>query len=291
MEMHQIRYFLAVAETLNFTRAAEMSNVAQPSLTRAIQKLEEELGGLLIHRERGHTHLTELGQMMLPHLRSTYEAAQSAKALARQLSTGECARLRLGISSTLATERFRGLLDQIQMQVNGIELAMRKAPGRVLLEQAVTGTMDVLFLSARDELPERVRSWTIFRESCMVLLSEKHAFARLDEISPQDFEGQDLIDYTSCSDQYAFLDFLGRHGIKVWPRHTVDSMEDLQELVALGLGIGIVGQHVRPIDGVIARPLSEGDFLREVVVAVVAGRQFNRATELCVRLARMQQNA
>ena len=62
MEMHQIRYFLAVAETLNFTRAAEKCNVTQPALTRAIQKLEEELGGLLLRRERSLTHLSDLGR-------------------------------------------------------------------------------------------------------------------------------------------------------------------------------------------------------------------------------------
>ena len=59
MEMHQIRYFLAVCEELNFTRAAETCHVAQPSLTRAIKLLEEELGGPLFHRERARTHLTE----------------------------------------------------------------------------------------------------------------------------------------------------------------------------------------------------------------------------------------
>src|SRR5882757_8481087 len=68
MEMHQVRYFLAVAETLNFTRAAEKCNVTQPALTRAIQKLEEELGGLLLRRERNLTHLSDLGRLMKPHL-------------------------------------------------------------------------------------------------------------------------------------------------------------------------------------------------------------------------------
>ena len=58
MEMHQIRYFLAVAEELNFTRASEKCNVSQPSLSRAIKLLEEELGGPLFHRERIRTHLT-----------------------------------------------------------------------------------------------------------------------------------------------------------------------------------------------------------------------------------------
>jgi DNA-binding MarR family transcriptional regulator len=68
MELHQIRYFLAVAETLNFNRAAERCNVSQPTLTRAIKKLEEELGGPLFRRERKLTHLTDLGRLMRPHL-------------------------------------------------------------------------------------------------------------------------------------------------------------------------------------------------------------------------------
>jgi LysR family transcriptional regulator, hydrogen peroxide-inducible genes activator len=66
MEMYQIRYFLAVAESLNFTRAAERCNVTQSALTRAIQKLEEELGGLLLWRVRNLTHLSDLGRLMKP---------------------------------------------------------------------------------------------------------------------------------------------------------------------------------------------------------------------------------
>ena len=68
MEMHQVRYFLAVAEELNFTRAAERCNVTQPSLSRAIKLLEEELGGLLFYRERESTHLTDLGHMQPDHI-------------------------------------------------------------------------------------------------------------------------------------------------------------------------------------------------------------------------------
>ena len=66
MEMHQIRYFLEVCTTLNFTRAAKQCNVTQPALTRAIQKLEEELGGPLFRRERKLTHLTDLGHLVRP---------------------------------------------------------------------------------------------------------------------------------------------------------------------------------------------------------------------------------
>ena len=75
MEMHQARYFVALCETLNFTRAAEKCNVTQPSLTRAIKLLEDELGGPLFNRERNQTHLTELGRLMEPHLREVLDQA------------------------------------------------------------------------------------------------------------------------------------------------------------------------------------------------------------------------
>ena len=80
MEMHQVRYFLAVAEELNFTRASDKCNVTQPSLSRAIKLLEEELGGPLFRRERKSTHLTDLGNMVRPHLQSVYDHSILAKA-------------------------------------------------------------------------------------------------------------------------------------------------------------------------------------------------------------------
>ena len=76
MEMHQVRYFLAVTRTLNFTRAADECNVTQPSLTRAIKQLEAELGGDLFRRERPAAQLTELGQRMHPLLRQCYRGRE-----------------------------------------------------------------------------------------------------------------------------------------------------------------------------------------------------------------------
>jgi DNA-binding transcriptional LysR family regulator len=78
MEMHQIRYFLAVSEYLNFRRAAEQCHVSGPALTRAIQKLEEELGGKLFRRERNLTHLTNLGTLIRPHLKRVLSEAEGA---------------------------------------------------------------------------------------------------------------------------------------------------------------------------------------------------------------------
>ncbi len=97
MEMHQVRYFLALCETLNFTRAAEICNVAQPSLTRAIKKLEDELGGELFRRERNQTHMTDLGRLMKPHLEQVYGSSEAARVEAKEFRKLEKAPLKLGI--------------------------------------------------------------------------------------------------------------------------------------------------------------------------------------------------
>jgi LysR family hydrogen peroxide-inducible transcriptional activator len=98
VEMHQIRYFLAVCETLNFTRAAEACNVSQPSLTRAIKGLEDELGGPLFRRERNNTHLTGLGEMMRPHLSQVLIETDAAKERAKSFAKLDDVELKLGIS-------------------------------------------------------------------------------------------------------------------------------------------------------------------------------------------------
>jgi DNA-binding transcriptional LysR family regulator len=99
MEMHQARCLLAVARGRSCNRAAEQCNVTQPSLTRAIQKLEEEFGGQLFRRERALTHPTDLGRLMHPLLERSYDAAQQARALAWQVERAQVAPLALDIAT------------------------------------------------------------------------------------------------------------------------------------------------------------------------------------------------
>ncbi len=131
MEMHQIRYFLAVAKELNFTRAAERCNVAQPSLTRAIKLLEEELGGPLFHRERSRTHLSELGNMVLPYLTQMYEQTQTVKQQALDFTKLKHTKLKLGVMCTIAPTQLVELIAAVQSRHEGIELQLfdASAPG------------------------------------------------------------------------------------------------------------------------------------------------------------------
>src|SRR5215469_7466064 len=119
MEMHQVRYFLAVTEELNFSRAAEKCNVSQPALSRAILQLEGELGGPLFHRERHLTHLTELGEMVRPHLETVYEAAVKAKRLSQDITQLKRVPLKLGIMCTISPDEIVDLIAALKRHHDG----------------------------------------------------------------------------------------------------------------------------------------------------------------------------
>ena len=148
MEMHQIRYFLAVSRLLNFTRAAEECNVAQPSLTRAIKKLEEELGGELFRRERRNTHVTELGRLMLPLLSQSYEGALSAKSLAGSYGAGDHAPLSLAISKTINLEHLIDPITELSRAIPGLALNFFRGSGAEVFERLKAG--DAELAVARD---------------------------------------------------------------------------------------------------------------------------------------------
>ncbi len=141
--MHQVRYFLAVAQELNFSRAAERCNVSQPSLSRAIQQLEGELGGQLFHRERHLTHLTDLGQMVRPHLETVYNAAVKAKSLSQDLSQLKRVPLKLGIMSTISPDEIVDLIAALKTRHEGSSVSKWSLP----FISAIGSQRSVLFQS------------------------------------------------------------------------------------------------------------------------------------------------
>lgn len=284
--MHQIRYFLAVARTLNFTRAADQCNVAQPSLTRAIQKLEEELGGLLLHRERQHTHLTELGRLMLPHLERTFAAAQAAKNLARGVNKGEMAPLRIGLSDSISSANLIGLLEGLRSCVNGFELTLMQLPARDIITRALDGDFDLVFVSDALELPERMRSWPLFRETCRLILPAGDRLAEKPQVALADLAGMEMVEHIDCADLDRFKGLCASADVNLSYRHRVHGTDQLQRLVKAGFGYGLLPANTPLLEGLVARELAEAASVRNVAVAIVAGRPFTTATDACLRLAR-----
>ena len=142
MEMQQVRYFLAVSRTLNFTRAAEECNVTQPALTRAVKQLEEELGGELIRREGRNSHLTDLGNRMQPLLQQCFDGAVAAKQVASKLKKGDVAALSLAVSRTFDLDLVTGPLAEVQRSFPALQLKIRRASGTEICELLKNGEVD-----------------------------------------------------------------------------------------------------------------------------------------------------
>ena len=143
MEMQQVRYFLALARTLNFTRAAEECNVSQPALTRSIKMLEDELGGALIRRERNHSHLTELGRRMLPVLQQCYDAAVSAKSLARSVLGSDSVPMNVAVSNCVNMTILAQYFAELARACPGVELKLHRGTSSGVLEALKNGEVDI----------------------------------------------------------------------------------------------------------------------------------------------------
>ena len=153
MELFQVRYFLALSKSLNFTRAAEACNVTQPALTRAIQRLEEELGGALLYRERSLTQLTELGKVMLPHLEAAFVAAQTASAQAAAFRRRADAPLHLGLNPTISARILMPVLRELGDRINAFELTLVEGISDALFVKMLDGELDAAVVAEPDKLP------------------------------------------------------------------------------------------------------------------------------------------
>ena len=286
MEMHQVRYFLAVCRTLNFTKAAEECNVAQPSLTRAIQKLEEEFGGLLFNRERANTHLTELGRAMQPHLERTYEAAQSAKQLATAYKKGDVVHLRLGVSATVPADTVTSVLGGVRQAVPGFELTLDGGGDTRLLEEAVDGDLDLIVVGDDYELPERVRSWTLHREPLLAVMRGDHKLAAQASVAVSDFDGVEMIQLTNCPIAVRIRQMCSEAGVQ--PKFTVRAAncEQILSLIREGLGIATLPQSLAVGAGLVAKPIEGLNVERAITLGTVAGRRFSPASDAFIKLAR-----
>jgi DNA-binding transcriptional LysR family regulator len=284
MEMHQVRYFLAMARLLNFTRAAEECNVSQPSLTRAIQKLEDEFGGPLFRRERSRTHLTDLGRMMQPHLERTFEGAQTAKALARGVNKAQVAPLALGVASSIESATLDGVLAELAETLSGFELTIHGSSSRELIKMALSGALDLVIVEAPDDAPDRLDSWPLFEQGYRMVVRAIHPMASRDLVAFEDIKSEHWID---CGgDGFARARRVAEdQGITLDVRHHANDGQQLKRLILAGFGCAYT------VDPAVGSPLKgirikELDDSWPVLLASIAGRRRSVAGEAFVRASR-----
>jgi DNA-binding transcriptional LysR family regulator len=286
MEMHQVRYFLAVAQLLNFTRAAEECNVTQPSLTRAIKQLEAELGGDLFRRERPAAQLTELGQRMHPLLKQCYEAAAGARSLASSYKSGEIGALRIALTHSIDLALLIPHLDQIKRQFNRLEFRFLRGSSREVGEFLKKGEAELGIAAEIDEAWERLDVWPLFTEDFELVLSAAHPLAARSTIEFDDLRSEQLLSRTYCEHGRRIFARLREHGIDVDHGHEISSERDLIELVEADIGVAMV-PHTSPVPASLKRTSVTGlDARRTVNLYGVAGRQRTAVANAVMRMLR-----
>jgi LysR family transcriptional regulator, hydrogen peroxide-inducible genes activator len=284
MEMHQVRYFLAVAKELNFTRAAERCNVAQPSLTRAIKLLEEELGGPLFHRERARTHLSELGNVVLPYLTQVYEQTQTVKQQAHDFSRLRHTALKLGVMCTVSPVHLIDLVRALQSRHQGIELQLFDASAPALEQRLIAGDLEIcIYCLPGRERDERLHYLPLFREQYMIVVHHGHPLASRNAIRVKDLDGERYLNRVNC--ELNGCPVFSRGGVTCEMVYRSERDDWILAMVAAGLGFGLMPEYSVNHNGVVARPLVEPEFWREVSLVTVRGRPHSPAVGAFVREA------
>jgi LysR family hydrogen peroxide-inducible transcriptional activator len=286
MEMNQIRYFLTVAEDLNFTRAAERCHVAQPSLTRAIKLLEDEFGGALFHRERSRTHLSELGQMVYPYLKQVYDQTQLVRQQALSFTQLNHSILKLGIMCTISPNHFVELIGIILSRYQGVELQILDASANELQERLLKGELEVaLYCLAGGQQEERLHYMPLFREQFMIVIHPGHRLASRNAIQVKELNGEHYLNRVNCELNGYAGPIWREHGASIKMVYRSERDDWILAMIAAGLGFGFIPEHSIDHPGVVARPVVDPEFWREVNLVTVRGRPHSPAVGAFVREA------
>jgi len=286
MEMQQARYFVALCETLNFTRAAEKCNVTQPSLTRAIKLLEDELGGPLFNRERNQTHLTELGRLMESHLREVIEQAQTARARAQGFFALRNARLKLGVARGVSFHVLDDTLRRFVANHRDTEIELHDDRATDLREALRRGDFELVLLPQRSLDLDDLHYYPVGEDRLFAILPERHELsAAQDEIPLQSLAEQPLVCGDGCPLWEAAERSFRDAGLSVTPKAIATRAEWLFELVAAGVGIGVAARHLDLPAGLVSRPVAGAALSHEINLTTKRGRLYSPPVKAFVELA------
>jgi LysR family transcriptional regulator, hydrogen peroxide-inducible genes activator len=285
MEMHQVRYFLAVAEELNFSRAAQKCDVSQPALSRAIILLESEFGGDLFRREGRNTHLSELGQMIRPHLEMVRAATANAIRVSQELSEMKRVPLKLGIMSTISPDEIVGLIAALKSEHPGLELCLSDASAAELQQRLLAGDLE----SAIYALPGAQRDEThvipLFREQMVIAVNRRHELANAPGFPVQRLNGENYIHRMNCEFAGYADRILEEKGVTCTPTYMSERDDWTLAMVAAGLGFAFMPANSVKHPDVIGIPVVDPEFWRYVNLVTVRGRRHSPGIGALVREA------
>jgi len=267
-----MRYVIAVAETSNFTRAAERCHVVQSALSHQIKRLEHELGTALFARTSRRVSLTPAGEAFLPAARQTLESAERAAADAAAAVGEVRGRLSVGVIPTVAAVDVPAALRDLRHRHPQVRVSLRTGPSDKLTAEVADGQLDVAFLGLPSTArPTGVRSHELARDRLVAVLAPEHPLAGAQDVGLADLAAEPFVDFPYGSAGRAQTDqAFARAGLSRDVAFEVTDAPLMAQVIRHGLAIGFLPsaylQRAPELGGLVTATVTDAPSRVEYVV-------------------------
>ncbi|MGW2960878.1 LysR family transcriptional regulator [Streptomyces sp. NPDC001220] len=269
MDLQQMRYVLAVAETANFTRAAEQCHIVQSALSHQVARLEKELGARLFERTSRRVRLTPAGEAFLPAARQALEAAERARAEVAA-ATGEIrGKLTVGSIPTVAAVDLPSVIRDYRRRYPQVRFSLRAGSSEALVEQVREGALDAAFLGVPPGFrPQGVRDRELGHGQHVAVVAPGHPLATHHEVDLRRLADEVFVDFADGSAARAQSDqAFAAVGLRREVAFEVSGVELMVRMVRHGLGIALLpASFTAELHGLRCVPITDGPIRVERLV-------------------------
>jgi LysR family transcriptional regulator, hca operon transcriptional activator len=290
MELRHLRYFVAVAEAGGLTVAAQRKlHTSQPSLSRQIRDLEEEVGAQLLTRRARGIELTPAGRAFLDHARAVLSQAEAATEAARRVAHPAKPCFTMGFLTGHELTWMSEALRILREQLPNIDVMISSQYSPLLADGLAKGKIDAAFLRREKGVPE-LAFRLLVKEPLMVVLGTDHRFAALKSIGPKDLVGEPFVTVSATAPVLRGVidNYLKRSGANISPAHEADHLAMGMSLIASTGGVGLLPAYAENFlpSSVTSRPL-KGD--TPTIDLVLGYKKSNQSPILKLLLSRLDE--
>jgi len=282
LDFNQVRYFLALADSLNFTRAAERCHVSQPALTQAIKRLEYELGGELLKRDGRNTELSDLGHNLRQHFEQIDRTRSLVHATAKAVMTGELSELNIGLMCTIGPRILAGMLETFQGLHPKISIVLHDVTPETIPDLLLSGSVDGVFCARHDAPDARMRYFDLFTEPMVVAVSKGHALTNMDVVPLDEITKHPYIDRLHCEFRQEVLGLYKDRKLELNVVFRSQREDWIQSLVREGRGVSCIPRYSILSSEIDYRPISDPDLSRVLGFALANQKQASPSLELLI---------
>ncbi len=280
MDFNQVRYFLALADTLNFTRAAERCYVSQPALTQGIKRLEEELGGELVHRDGRYTELTVLGSGLRAHFEQINRTRHLVRTTANAIVKGEIAELNVGLMCTIGPRLLGGMLNEFQMNHPMMSIILHDVTPMAYSDLLLTGGLDAVFCTRHGpEKHSRLRYVELFKEPMVAVFPDEHELSSYKEVPLEEVLKHRYVERLHCEFRQETYEFSKDHELQMNVVFRSEREDWIQGLIRDGAGVSMIPRYSLLEPELNFRPIIDPAPIRSVELAVVDDGDVSTALE------------